>query len=156
MSQQLLDFAQKIIDEVLYGKWDLEENLDRENIDLVNFQLSPDNKFNSGKNITIEVYHVSGDMVPQSPARTRVRDLFKIDSWIRVSDSSRENRAKLEADRAKILDKITRLIHNNQTAIPGLKIATLTRWQRLDELTGIPLILHNSTFITGEWFHSKE
>lgn len=155
-TEQLTNVAQKIAETTLYDNWDLEDGIGKKDIIFRSYQVQPNSHFKEGNNLLIEVYPVSGNAIPKSIAITNMLDLYKIDFWYKVALADNEGRTRAEVHRFKVLDKIMRLIHNNQTNITGIKIATLTRWMQSDELAGSPIVLHNSIFITAFWFHTKE
>lgn len=153
MSQQAINFADKI-KITIFNNWDLKDELLRTKIFWASYKVKPNIIEDQPYAITIE--EISGLGTPQSLKHTKFDTLFKIDFWVKIKpDESDENRIKAENTRALMKDKIMKIIHDNQTAITGIKIATFGRMQTLDEVEESPTHLHNTIFISGQWWHIK-
>lgn len=149
---QVQNVSQTIAD-MLFTKWGLDDpaELKKDKIDFTAFSYHPDQRFKQGKEIVIEIDNPSGTADPRTPSLTMIQDLFKLDVWIKLKDSSREARIRAENNRALIKDQILKIIHDNQTSISGIDIGTFGRFLKQDELENN--ILHNTVFVVGEWRH---
>lgn len=155
MSQQIVNFAENI-KEIIFENWTLKGRNDRLKFFWAGYKIQRI-VFKNKKRL-IEVTQESGTGDPKSPARTKLDFLFKLDIWMKLTDSTVKDAARVEQenDRALIKDEILKIIHNNQTTITGLKIATLTKFLDPDELDKPgEYWLHSSIFLTGQLFHAK-
>jgi hypothetical protein len=151
---QVQNVPQTIAD-TLFNKWGLDDpaELKKDKIDFAAFSYHPDQRFKQGKDIVIEIDNPSGTADPRTLSLTMIQDLFKLDVWIKLKDSSREARIRAENNRALIKDQILKIIHDNQTSIIGIDIGTFGRFLKQDELENN--ILHNTIFVVGEWRHKQ-
>jgi hypothetical protein len=153
-TQQALNVQQAIAD-LIYEQWKLTGVLSPDSITFKGFEEMPNSHFKEGMMMAIEVNAVSGTSIPQSLKHTKMMDLYKIDIFLKVPDTTAPMREEAENQRMQIIDRIWAIIHDNQVEISGLNIATLTRWLKKDELGNSPIILSNSLFITGQWYHKS-
>jgi hypothetical protein len=150
---ETLNFQQKIII-TLHDNWPLQGSEAAENIFFAGYMIDPQKRFNSsGKKIEIEVYPSAGVGMLTSLSTNKVNDLFKLDYWIRVEDDSDTGRQSSENQRAKIKKAILDVLHDAQRDIEDLDIAIFTRFVTSDEVQILPIILHESIFITGQYYH---
>lgn len=152
MSQQSKNVEQ-IIADLLFKKWSISDpaEIKKDKIDFAAFSYHPDGRFQSGKNIVVEIDNPAGTATPRTLSLTMIDDIFKLDIWIKMTSASREDRIRYENNRALIKDEIMQIIHDNQTAVEGLEIATFGRFTKQDELENN--ILHNTIYVTGQWHH---
>lgn len=152
MSQQSKNVEQ-IIADLLFKKWDISDpaEIKKDKIDFAAFSYHPDQRFQSGKNIVVEIDNPAGTATPRTLSLTMIDDAFKLDIWIKMQATSREDRIRYENHRAIIKDKIMQIIHDNQTSVEGLEIATLGSFNKQDELQNG--ILHNTIYMKGQWHH---
>jgi hypothetical protein len=148
-----LNFCQKFI-EMLRANWSLQGDESADNIFFAWYMIDPTIRFSSGKMIVIEIYPIAGTGKLTSISSNKVNDVFKLDYWIKLDNTSDEGRRNAENQRARIKKTILDLIHNNQTQISNLNIAIFTRFVHADEVQNKPITLHESIFITGEYFHT--
>jgi len=141
------------ITKVLFDNWTIENpaELKKDKIDFVGFSYHPSERFKQGKDIVIEIDNPSGTADTKSLGLARIDDMFKLDFWIKLKDSSRPGRVQSEKQRVIIKTKIMDIIHANQTAIPGLKISLFDNFLKRDELENN--LIHNIIYLKGEWFH---
>lgn len=152
---ETLNFTQKII-QILHDNWPLGGDEDTDNIFFAGYMIDPQKRFNaSGKMIEIEIYPISGVANLSSLHSSTVNDLYKLDYWIKITDESDEGRQQGENQRFRVKKAILDTIHNAQSGIENLNIAFFSRFANADEIQNKPIVLHESTFITGEYFHYK-
>lgn len=154
MADQVLNLSEAIAN-LLFEKWskDFPPELKKDKIDFAGFSYYPDGRFQSGKDIVIEIDDLAGTPETRTQGLTMMLDLFKIDVWVRVADTSKEGRIRAENNRAKVKGQVMDIIHDNSTTIPGIEIARFSRFQKLDEPQNN--ILHNIVYVTGQWHHRK-
>lgn len=156
MTQQVRNTTQILADLLaLPANWDITDpkEIKKDKIDFNGFVSAEGNRFENGNKIVIEISNPAGTADPRTIALTNIDDLFKLDVWIKYDDASREARIRMHNNRALIKDKILEIIHDNQTAITGLEIATFGKFQELDEPENN--ILHSIIFVVGQWHHRQ-
>lgn len=153
MSQQVTNFPEAI-KTLLYDNWTLKDELVKTKISWASYKVKPNLLTNNP--ITITVEEVSGVGAAQSPKFTKIDTLFKIDLYMKFKPEEKDEiRIQNENTRALMKDMIMKIIHDNQTGIIGIKIATFGRFLNADEVEQGPTILHSTIFIVGQWWHSK-
>lgn len=154
MSQQILNFSQKVVD-LLKDNWTLTGKLKAESVHFAGFQMQPDKRFQRGKDIVVEVYKINTPADPQSQGITEMNTLISIDLWLRVIDGTDKGRQKAEDDMALLENKVASIIHDNQLVITGFRLTTFSNFTSADEVEESPIKLHRVMRVRGQWYHTK-
>lgn len=144
----------KNIKDLLFDNWDFTDELDRKKIIWSGNAIPP--KLRAKDNMIIEVSMTDGVGNPQSLFHTQLLDLYGIHYWKKLTDpQSLEQLEKENTNRALVINQIMKLIHDNQTAITGIKIGTFARSRTADEFDSAPFWLHTVIFVRAELYHTK-
>ena len=155
MSQQAFNLALNIKD-LLYDNWTLEDQLEKTKFTW--FSYEPTRNEIREKPFVIGVTFQSGQGDPTCKAVSQMKDLIKIDIYVALRNLEGEKtRITAENNRMLVKDMILGIIHDNQTAITGLKFGKYIRSARTDEVesTNEQWYLHEVMFLQGEWYHTS-
>lgn len=150
---QVTDLA-LTIQQFLYNNWSLEDLL--ENNKITWFSYEPTRIEIREKPLVISVTYQSGTGDPTCKAISQMKDQIKIDIylWLRNLEGD-TTRIQGEANRVTLKNEILKLIHDNQTAISGVKFGKYVRSARSDEVEGEQWYLHEIIYIQTEWYHTS-
>lgn len=137
----------------LLEKWNTEfpNEAKKDKIQFVGYVYHPDQRFQNGREIVIEVDNPSATPDQTSQGTTTINDLFKIDIWVKMQDTSDGGRERYENIRFLLKRLIMDIIHQQQKNITGLRFAQLGVFRKQDEPENN--ILHSIIFVEGQWFH---
>ena len=152
MSQQAVNLVKNTLD-LLQDNWTLEDQLSKKEITW--FPFEPTRKEIREKPLVITGVFLSGTGDPSSKAVYQMTDVLRLDVYISMRNLEGEDtREKSEDNRMLLKDEIIRIIHDNQTAISGVKFGRYQRSARQDEVDSSDeqWYLHEILYIQAEWF----
>ena len=155
MTQQALDLASSI-KTILFDEWALKNDLSRNNIKWYGYTPTPAQIRN--ETLSISVTFLEGSAEQNSKAIVNMRDTHKIDFYIFLKNlEGQEEREKGELKRMLVKDQIISIIHDNQTAITGMKFGKYTRSARSDEVDSKDQgwFLHEIIYLSASWYHTE-
>lgn len=155
MSQQAVDTALSVKN-MLFDNWNLTDKLDK--LEIKWYSYIPTSIEIRENKISLSIVFTEGSGKSTSQAISQIKDVLKIDLFIALRNlEGNEKRATGESNRMIIKDKIMQLIHDNQTAISGVKFGQYARSARSDEVDSSDekWYLHETIYIQAEWYHTK-